>query len=209
MSSGGHAASWPRCRRGSARPGQRGGPPAPLAGDDDPLAVGLVPADPDRLELAPGLQARGQVGQRLRVELLPGLVGVGDDPLELDRQRVLRAASPPGTSSAPPWSTPAGRGRRRRRPAARPSTPSCCRRAGPSGCRRPSCDPPFGRGAPGDVDPGQQLVGQGLIAFAAAALRLVVADRLAGRDRLLEVLGQRDRRGEDVGRRTARGACAS
>ena len=37
-------------------------------------------------------------------------------------------------------------------------------------------------------------------------LRLVVADRLAARDRLLEVLGQRERRGEDVGRRTSRGA---
>ena len=42
-----------------------------------PTAPALVPPDPDRLELAPGLERLGEPVEGLGVELLAGLVGVG------------------------------------------------------------------------------------------------------------------------------------
>ena len=69
-----------------------GGPPSPLAADDEVDPPALVPADPDRLELAPGLHRLGQAGQGLLVELLAGLVGVAVDLVERD----LRGVPAPG-----------------------------------------------------------------------------------------------------------------
>ena len=57
-------------------PASRGGPEPALADDDHVAVRRVVPADPDRLELAPGLEAGREPLQGLGVELGPGLVGV-------------------------------------------------------------------------------------------------------------------------------------
>ena len=81
--------------REGLKPSELGGTPASLADDDDIDAVGIIPPHPDRLKLAPVLEAVGQPGQRVRVELDPGLVRVRGDPVDPDSRTLIRAGGGP------------------------------------------------------------------------------------------------------------------
>ena len=70
------------------------GPPSPLTEDDQVDPPALVPADPDRLELALGLHRRGQAGQGLLVELLSWLIRVAVELVEGDLRDIPAPSDP-------------------------------------------------------------------------------------------------------------------
>ena len=149
-----------------ASPAIFGGPPSPLAADDHVDPPALVPADPDRLELALGLERLGQAGQGLRRRTPRGAgPGRGRSCRGGSRRRSWLRVTPgggpgprrrPGPMHCASWSESGSVPRRcsRRRCRARSSS---ARQACPSGGLRHG-----GLDAPCIGQPDHELVGQRL-----------------------------------------------